>query len=111
MFIYTPTHDVIEVNEANFATCETRSPIAAYNDGETLINMTKPGPRYFVCGRSNHCTMGLKVRVQVLDIPKIHPNTSDPTEPPDLSAARRYDDASWLIASFGFLMMFLVLVL
>ncbi|XP_074274201.1 early nodulin-like protein 6 isoform X2 [Silene latifolia] len=81
-FIYTKAHDVIEVTEANFMTCDTTSsPIAAYYEisGKTLINLPKPGPRYFVCGRSNHCTQGLKLYVQVLD--RLQPNTSSPSYP------------------------------
>ncbi|KAK9733133.1 hypothetical protein RND81_04G045900 [Saponaria officinalis] len=82
-FRYTPEHDVIEVSEANFFNCDTSSPIGAYNDkdGKTVINLTRPGPRYFVCGRSNHCYLGLKLRVTVLDSPQIQPNISTSTYP------------------------------
>ncbi|KAL9244404.1 hypothetical protein vseg_018184 [Gypsophila vaccaria] len=83
VFRYSPEHDVIEVSEANFFTCDTSSPIAAYNDkdGMTLINLTQPGPRYFVCGRSNHCPAGLKLRVYVLESPQLLPNVSSPNYP------------------------------
>ncbi|XP_074274199.1 early nodulin-like protein 15 [Silene latifolia] len=81
-FIYTRAHDVIEVTEANFATCDITSPIAAYydiNGKTTVINLPKPGPRYFVCGRSNHCTQGLKLYVQVLD--RLQADASSPSYP------------------------------
>ncbi|KAK9733113.1 hypothetical protein RND81_04G044300 [Saponaria officinalis] len=82
-FRYTPEHDVIEVSEVNFFNCDTSSPIGAYNDkdGKTVINVTQPGTRYFVCGRSNHCDLGLKLRATVLDSPQIQPNISTPTYP------------------------------
>ncbi|XP_074294085.1 uncharacterized protein LOC141621584 [Silene latifolia] len=77
-FIYTRTH---YVTEANFATCDITTPIAAYYDinGKTLINLTKPGPRYFICGRSNHCTLGLKLHIHVLE--RLQTDTSSPNYP------------------------------
>lgn len=66
MFSYTPVHDVLEVNEADFERCHTLNPIKAYNDGDTEIQLNQIGFRYFICGRDGHCGMGLKLRVQVL---------------------------------------------
>ncbi|XP_074310101.1 uclacyanin 1-like [Silene latifolia] len=83
LFVYTPAHDVIEVSESDFSICERTRPIGAYNnaDGVTLIPLPQPGPRYFICGRLDHCFVGLKVRVQVLDRPQSQPNASSPNYP------------------------------
>ncbi|XP_058195185.1 uclacyanin 1-like [Rhododendron vialii] len=67
VFSYGPTHDVLEVNGADFARCRTTNPIKAYNDGETVVLLEEGGTtRYFFCGRSRHCDMGLKLEVEVL---------------------------------------------
>ncbi|KAL2943037.1 Uclacyanin 1, partial [Bienertia sinuspersici] len=44
------------------------SPISTYFDefGQTVIPMSQPGWRYFICGRSNYCSLGLKLSIQVL---------------------------------------------
>lgn len=77
VFSYGPTHDVLEVNGADFARCRTTNPIKAYNDGETVILLEEGGATmYFFCGRSRHCDMGLKLEVEV------HVSRPDGTPPP-----------------------------
>ncbi|KNA22266.1 hypothetical protein SOVF_035620 [Spinacia oleracea] len=68
VFNYTPDHDVIEVVSSDFATCRITSPVSSYDDvnGQTVILLSQPGSRYFICGRPRHCSMGLKLSVQVL---------------------------------------------
>ncbi|XP_031403187.1 uclacyanin 1-like [Punica granatum] len=66
VFNYTPLHDVLEVNRTEFAACKTINPIGAYTDGESVVQLNNPGvARYFICGRSDHCSRGLKLRVRV----------------------------------------------
>lgn len=78
VFLYTPDYDVIEVNKADFSTCRISSPIAAYDDGQTVILLSQAGTRYFVCGRSNHCITGLKLRATILDLPGPPSHNSQP---------------------------------
>ncbi|KAF3438382.1 hypothetical protein FNV43_RR21144 [Rhamnella rubrinervis] len=66
VFSYTPVHDVLEVHQLDFHLCHTVHPIHAFNDGETVIKLSRPGPRYFICGRQGHCSLGLRLAVQVL---------------------------------------------
>ena len=66
MFSYTPVHDVVEVSQLGYNTCTISNAIATYNSGDTVIHLTSPGTRYFVCGRLGHCQQGLKLQVQVL---------------------------------------------
>ncbi|KGN63959.1 uclacyanin 1 [Cucumis sativus] len=66
VFKYLPVHDVLEVNRTDFFNCRTVNPIRTHSDGETVIPLNQPGSRYFICGRPQHCLMGLKLRVQVL---------------------------------------------
>ncbi|KAL2334354.1 hypothetical protein Fmac_015567 [Flemingia macrophylla] len=65
VFIYTPVHDVVEVNQLGYDTCSIVSPLATYDTGETVIHLSEAGTRYFVCGRMGHCQQGLKIEVHV----------------------------------------------
>ncbi|KAH7529456.1 uclacyanin 1 [Ziziphus jujuba] len=84
VFSYTPVHDVLEVHHLDYHFCHTVHPIRTYNDGETVIQLTQPGPRYFICGRQGHCNMGLRLQVQVL--PQLSDNNDNaPTTPTTIS--------------------------
>ncbi|XP_029127022.1 mavicyanin, partial [Cajanus cajan] len=65
VFIYTPVHDVVEVNQLGYDTCSIVGALATYDTGETVIHLSEVGSRYFVCGRLGHCQQGLKLQVQV----------------------------------------------
>ncbi|KAJ4960240.1 hypothetical protein NE237_020150 [Protea cynaroides] len=75
VFVYRPEHDVIEVEEQGYAQCQIRSPIRTHNAGTTVIPLTYPGTRYFVCGKPGHCLEGLKLQVDVLPSPEIVSST------------------------------------
>ncbi|KAH7847577.1 hypothetical protein Vadar_027745 [Vaccinium darrowii] len=95
VFSYGPTHDVLEVNEEDFRRCRTTNPIKAYNNGETVVQLEEGGTtRYFFCGRSRHCEMGLKLEVEINPLPnnnatngtsssKKNPPTIQHTPPPN----------------------------
>lgn len=87
VFNYTPDHDVFEVSKSDFETCRINSPISThdYDDekGQTVILLSQPGWRYFVCGRSNHCTQGLKLSIQVLNQPNNTSSDDIKDEPED----------------------------
>lgn len=76
VFSYTPNHDVLEVNQLDFARCRTINPLATHRDGETVVPLTNAGTRFFICGRRGHCTRGLRLMVQVLDLPSAAPASS-----------------------------------
>ncbi|KAK4283334.1 hypothetical protein QN277_000295 [Acacia crassicarpa] len=76
VFTYTPNHDVVEVNQRGYNTCAISNAIGTYDDGATVIELTDPGIRYFVCGRSGHCQQGLKLEAQVLASSNNGTNTS-----------------------------------
>ncbi|KAM6547564.1 hypothetical protein CsatB_019240 [Cannabis sativa] len=69
VFSYSGAHDVIEVQEQDYESCNVSHPIKTYNDGETVVPLNQQGTRYFVCGRQGHCLMGQKLQVNVLPSP------------------------------------------
>ncbi|OVA02145.1 Plastocyanin-like [Macleaya cordata] len=66
VFAYKPIHNVLEVDEDAFDTCNTTTPISINNGGQTVITLDTVGTRYFICGTPGHCGSGLKVQVDVL---------------------------------------------
>ncbi|KAI3886817.1 hypothetical protein MKW98_017169 [Papaver atlanticum] len=68
VFLFSPIHNVVEVNEFAYNACVSSSPISI--DDRTSAIITKGlkvkivlTTRYFVCG--GYCTKGLKVKIVV----------------------------------------------
>ncbi|GMI88441.1 hypothetical protein HRI_002513400 [Hibiscus trionum] len=77
LFQYTPNHDVLEVTKADYDSCQTSSPLGTYSDGNTLVPLTSPGKRYFICGTIGHCSQGMKIEINTLATsPSIPPSAS-----------------------------------
>ncbi|KAL4602976.1 hypothetical protein ACB092_10G092400 [Castanea dentata] len=79
-------NDVIEVSREDFHTCNLRSPLAFFNSGRDMINMSYPRHYYYVCTAPGHCLDGQKVDIRVLKIPKSTP-TPSPTPTPNPSTS------------------------
>ncbi|XP_022021926.1 uclacyanin 1 [Helianthus annuus] len=65
-FQFGPTHDVVEVTKDNYDSCGTGNAISTTTTSPARIALTSAGTRYFICGRSNHCSLGMKVQVNVV---------------------------------------------
>ncbi|KAK8940621.1 hypothetical protein KSP39_PZI010180 [Platanthera zijinensis] len=86
IFSYSPTsHDVAEVNKANYATCTAAGAIKTYNSGNDVIPLRSAGKRYFICGVPGHCTSGMKLEVHVIAAAATAPSPSSGAAPPPLS--------------------------
>ncbi|XVF66956.1 hypothetical protein PTKIN_Ptkin10aG0081500 [Pterospermum kingtungense] len=85
IFQYTPNHDVVEVSKADYDSCQTSNPIQTYNDGNTVIPLTSPGKRYFICGTLGHCSQGMQIEVDTLAAST--PPATSPTPSPSSSPA------------------------
>ncbi|EXC23153.1 Blue copper protein [Morus notabilis] len=88
IFQYTPNHNLMEVTKAGYDSCNPSNLLQIYNDGNTVIPLSAPGKRYFICGVSGHCLGGMKVEIDTLattssppaDSPSLAPN-SPPSTP------------------------------
>ncbi|CAN1170995.1 Lamin-like protein [Linum perenne] len=62
-------HNVLEVNKTSYDECRGDSFITNITrGGRDVFNLTESKPYYFLCSRSNHCSvMGMKVEVLVTD--------------------------------------------
>ncbi|KAA8524570.1 hypothetical protein F0562_010993 [Nyssa sinensis] len=81
IFAYTPNHDVLEVTKADYDSCQTSNPLQTYNGGTTVIPLTSPVKRSFICGTSGHCGQGMKVEIDTLAISAPPPATPPPASP------------------------------
>ncbi|KAL5214986.1 hypothetical protein ABZP36_004138 [Zizania latifolia] len=61
-------HSVAEVSAADHSSCSASNPVRSYKDATTIITLTKPGTRYFICGTAGHCASGMKVTVKVASL-------------------------------------------
>ncbi|KAE8691445.1 Basic helix-loop-helix DNA-binding superfamily protein [Hibiscus syriacus] len=83
VFQYTPNHDVLEVTKADHDSCQTSNPLKTYSDGNTVVPLTSPGKRYFICGTLGHCSQGMQIEINTLATPPSTPLSASP--PPKAS--------------------------
>ncbi|CAN4075359.1 unnamed protein product [Withania somnifera] len=57
---------VLQVSKREYVTCNTSSPIAVHNDGNTKIVLDHSGAYYFISGAKGHCEQGQKLVVVTL---------------------------------------------
>ncbi|KAK9133584.1 hypothetical protein Scep_013112 [Stephania cephalantha] len=83
-FQYGPPHSVVEVTEADYNSCQTSNPVQGYTNGNTMIRLSSPGKRYFICGVTSHCTGGMKIEVDTVPAAPITSSTppATPLTPP-----------------------------
>ncbi|CAI8606701.1 unnamed protein product [Vicia faba] len=66
VFKYGGTHQVNEVDESDYKSCSSSNTIKNYNDGDSKVPLTKAGKIYFICPTTGHCTVGMKLEVDVV---------------------------------------------
>lgn len=93
LFTYNKTKEnVLEVSEADYATCTVAEPIAFYSDGNTSVALKNDSTRYFISGVAGHCLDGMTLQIQMgarppAPAPAPTPaRTSSPAAPPSLSS-------------------------
>ncbi|KAK0591156.1 hypothetical protein LWI29_036287 [Acer saccharum] len=83
-FQYTTNHDVLEVSKADYDACTSSNAVQSYNGGNTVITLSSPGKRYFICGTAGHCSQGMKLEVDTLATsspPSATPSAPAPATP------------------------------
>ncbi|KAL2524623.1 uclacyanin 1 [Abeliophyllum distichum] len=66
VFQYVINHDVLEVSKPDFDSCRANSPVNSYSGGSTVISLSSPGKRYFICGTAGHCNQGMKLEIDTI---------------------------------------------
>ncbi|XP_077253970.1 early nodulin-like protein 9 [Tasmannia lanceolata] len=90
LFVYKPDKDsVLQVNKEDYKNCNTKAPIASFNDGHTSFKFNQSGPSYFISGVEGNCQKNEKLVVVVLaDRSNSSSNSAQPSyaSPPSPSA-------------------------
>ncbi|KAM3266516.1 early nodulin-like protein 1 [Capsicum annuum] len=73
---------VLEVSKRDYVTCNTTSPIAVHNDGNTKIVLDHSGAYYFISGAKGHCEQGQKLIVVTLSDKNMRRFTGAPSPSP-----------------------------
>ncbi|XP_044494325.1 stellacyanin-like [Mangifera indica] len=61
-------HNVEQVTQKKYESCDATSPIASYSSGNDYIILKTIGHEYFICGVADHCLLGQKVDINVTAI-------------------------------------------
>ncbi|XP_002961476.2 uclacyanin-3 [Selaginella moellendorffii] len=65
IFTYTQMHSVVEVSQADFATC-TITPISTYMSGNDSVTLSSTkSKQFFICGTGGHCGSGMALQVDI----------------------------------------------
>ncbi|KAJ6425856.1 hypothetical protein OIU84_026436 [Salix udensis] len=59
-------HNVKQVTQQGFESCNATSPIATYTNGSDKVTLEKHGHFYFICGYPGHCQAGQKIDISVV---------------------------------------------
>ncbi|KAL1216469.1 Early nodulin-like protein 7 [Cardamine amara subsp. amara] len=97
-FVYEKD-SVMEVDKWGFYHCNGSDPIIAFDNGNSTLNLDRPGLFYFISGSNGHCTSGQRLIVEVMHIhhqdhhdiasmpPSMSPLSASPSTSPSTSAA------------------------
>ncbi|CAK9161518.1 unnamed protein product [Ilex paraguariensis] len=66
---------VLVVDKWGYYHCNTSNPISVFSDGNTVINLDRPGSIYFISGDPDHCNNGQRLVVEVITL---HPISHTP---------------------------------
>ncbi|KAI3675378.1 hypothetical protein L1987_84968 [Smallanthus sonchifolius] len=71
---------VMEVSRGDYDSCNTNSPITTLTGGDSVFNLNRPGPFFFISGNKSNCDQGQKLTVVVISPKTKHtPPAAAPT--------------------------------
>lgn len=67
-FLYTSgLHNVVEVKKDDYDACTQKHVIDKHNNGPTILELSRSGDNYFICGIGSHCEGGQKLSISVIN--------------------------------------------
>ncbi|EFJ15583.1 hypothetical protein SELMODRAFT_117792, partial [Selaginella moellendorffii] len=66
VFPYTSIHDVREVSQADYDSCDGSNAVTTYATASPIrVTLSRPGAHWFLCGIPGHCAAGMRVPINV----------------------------------------------
>lgn len=75
---------VLVVDKYEYYHCNTSKPIAAFNNGKSVVKLDRPGSFYFISGVPDHCKNGQRLLIEVMSLHPISPSPPSIAFPPAL---------------------------
>ncbi|PQQ08252.1 mavicyanin-like [Prunus yedoensis var. nudiflora] len=107
-------HNVMQVTNQDYESCNPTSPIAVYTSGSDNITLDGPGNFYFLCGAPGHCQAGQRVEITAtvptpddsFISPSLTPYGSSDSEERSSSSAMHFifRNFSWVLPCLWFLL-------
>ncbi|XP_010476974.1 PREDICTED: uclacyanin 1 [Camelina sativa] len=77
---------VVEVTKPELDSCQSVKPLITFANGNSIVPLTTPEKRYFICGMPGHCSQGMKLEVNVVPTATAAPTAPLPNTVPSLNA-------------------------
>ncbi|KAL4279206.1 hypothetical protein GQ457_03G006610 [Hibiscus cannabinus] len=90
-FKYSKGSDsVLLVTKEDYFSCNTKSPVQSFTEGDTIFTFDRSGPFFFITGNVDNCNKGQKLIVVVMAVrskptPPVSPAPSSPVPIPTVS--------------------------
>ncbi|BBH01945.1 Cupredoxin superfamily protein [Prunus dulcis] len=91
-------HNVMQVTNEDYESCNPASPIAVYASGSDTITLERPDNFYFLCGAPGHCQAGQRVEI-LATLPTPDDSFTGPSPTPSASPADTMSPSSALSSS------------
>ncbi|KAJ4829858.1 hypothetical protein Tsubulata_049006, partial [Turnera subulata] len=102
---------VVEVDKWGYQHCNASQPIAGFDNGNTVVQLDRPGPFFFISGTPHHCRRGQRLLVEVMGAHHHGPHTPPSiASPPDSSPAPTHHRSSGVSTSVEFSSVVLAIV-
>ncbi|KAE9588071.1 hypothetical protein Lal_00002899 [Lupinus albus] len=76
---------VLTVEKMDYVNCDTSNPISEFDNGNSIVNLDRPGAFFFISGNEDHCINGQKFVVEVMSPHQIPKSSSSPSPSPSIS--------------------------
>ncbi|EYU21493.1 hypothetical protein ABFS82_09G107300 [Erythranthe guttata] len=88
-FVYK-NDSVVVVDKWGYYHCNSTHPISVFDDGNTVFNLGRPGPAYFVSSDPVRCKNGQRLNVEVISLMHDDPISRTPAPAPFSGAGSNF---------------------
>ncbi|CAI9755390.1 unnamed protein product [Fraxinus pennsylvanica] len=100
-FMYNKgSHNVLKVSGPDFQQCLKSNTTGLLDTGNDVINLAKPGKKWYICAIADHCTKGMKLVINVLEPAPtpLPPQTPGSSRASEISSFKSF---GWILAALA----------